>query len=164
MVAKGFTLFYGIDYQEIFALLAKLNTIRVLLYVVANLDWKILKLDIKNAFLNRELEDELFMDTPPCFEDAYGIDTAFKLKNSLCGLKQSPRAWFDRFSKAVKKHGYTQAQCDHTLFKKSEDEKILVLLVYVGDILLTRDDTTEGERMKKVLAKEFEIKDLGPMK
>ena len=64
----------------------------------------------------------------------------------------------------MKKHGYTQAQCDHTLFKKSQDEKILVLLVYVGDILLTRDDTTEGERMKKVLAKEFEIKDLGPMK
>ena len=64
----------------------------------------------------------------------------------------------------MEKHGYTQAQCDHTLFKKSQDEKILVLLVYVGDILLTRDDTTKGDIMKKVLAKEFEIKDLGPMK
>ena len=92
LVAKGFTQSYGIDYQETFAPVAKLITIHVLLSIAANLDLTISQLDIKNAFLNRELAKEVFVDTPPSFKDAYGTDMVFKLKKSLYGLKQSPRA------------------------------------------------------------------------
>ena len=103
---KGFTQSYGIDYQETFAPIATLNTIHVLLYVATNINWKISQLDVNNAFLNGELEKESFMDTHR-FENVYGIDIVFKLKRSLYGLKQSPIALFDCFSKTAKKYGYT---------------------------------------------------------
>ena len=85
-----------------------------------------------------------------------------KLKKSLYGLKQSPRAWFGRFTKAIIQNGYTQCQVDHTLFVRfSSDKRIAILIVYVDDIILTGDYKEEMERLKDFLSKEFEIKDLG---
>ena len=88
-----------------------------------------------------------------------------KLKKSLYGLKQSPRAWFDRFNKTVKKYGYSQCQADHTLFiKHSTKGKLAILIVYVDDIILTGDYEDELIKLKTLLAKEFETKDLGSLK
>ena len=101
LVAKGFTQTYGIDYQETFAPVAKLNTIRVLLSLAANLDWPLQQLDVKNAFLNGDLAEEVYMELPPGF-DKEGRGLVCKLKKSLYGLKQSPRVWFDRFSRAIR--------------------------------------------------------------
>ncbi|RVW31427.1 Retrovirus-related Pol polyprotein from transposon RE1 [Vitis vinifera] len=121
LVAKGFTQTYDIDYTETFAPVAKLNTIRVLLSLVANLDRPLLQFDIKNAFLNGELEEEVFMMLPP------------------------------RFCKEEKE-------------TRSNDGRTTILIVYVDDIILTGDDTGEVERLKKVLATEFKVKDLGQMR
>ncbi|CAJ2671969.1 unnamed protein product [Trifolium pratense] len=104
LVAKGFTQTYGIDYSETFALVAKLNTVRILLSVAANLDWPLHQLDVKNAFLNGDLEEEVYMDIPPGFEDRFGSNVC-KLNKSLYGLKQSPRAWFEKFTQSMKKQG-----------------------------------------------------------
>ncbi|RVW42182.1 Retrovirus-related Pol polyprotein from transposon RE1 [Vitis vinifera] len=165
LVAKGFTRTYGIDYIETFAPVAKLNTIRVLLSLAANLDWPLRQFDIKNAFLNGELEEEVFMMLPPGFCKEEEETRVCKLKKSLYGLKQLPRAWFDRFAKVIKNQGYQQGQSDHTIFfKQSNDGRITMLIVYVDDIILTGDDTGEVERLKKVLATEFEVKDLGQMR
>ncbi|RVW93958.1 Retrovirus-related Pol polyprotein from transposon RE1 [Vitis vinifera] len=123
---------YGIDYQETFAPVAKLNTIQVLFYLAANQDWPLHQLDVKNAFLNGNLEEEVYMEIPSELETSFNNNRVCKLKKSLYGLKKSPRAWFDRFAKSVTKQGYTQ--CDY-------EEELL--------------------GMKKHLAKEFEIKDLG---
>ena len=83
----------------------------------------------------------------------------------MYGLKQSPRACFDRFAKVVKLQGYVQSQADHSMFyKHSSERRVIVLIVYVDDIILTGDDVVELDRLKKVLAHEFEIKDLGPLK
>ncbi|KAK4254159.1 hypothetical protein QN277_020331 [Acacia crassicarpa] len=163
LVAKGFTQIYGEDYTETFAPVAKLNTIRILLSIAVNLDWGLHQLDVKNAFLNGELKEEVYMKLPPGFPGKKPNQVC-KLKRSLYGLKQSPRAWFDRFTRVMKKHGFTQGQSDHTLFVKHYNGKMTILTVYVDDIILTGDDEVEINQIKKALAREFQIKDLGEMK
>ncbi|RVW26631.1 Retrovirus-related Pol polyprotein from transposon RE1 [Vitis vinifera] len=165
LVARGFTQSYGIDYQETFAPVAKLNTIRILLSLAVNQDWCLQQLDIKNAFLNGDLEEEVYMEIPPGFEGSMAKNQVCKLQKSLYGLKQSPRAWFDRFTKAVLKLGYKQGQTDHTLFvKKSHAGKMAILIVYVDDIILSGNDMEELQNLKKYLSEEFEVKDLGNLK
>ena len=99
------------------------------------------QLDVKNAFLNGELEEEVYMSLPPDFEENKKGKMVCKLKKSLYSLKQSPRAWFERFSKVIKSHGYSQGQTDHTLFvKHSSNKRVAVVTVYVDDMILTGDD------------------------
>ena len=129
---------------QTFAPVAKLNTVRILLSIAANSDWPLHQLDVKNSFLNGELEEEVYMNQPPGFEERLGSQTVCKLKKSLYGLRQSPRAWFDRFSTVIKNLGYFQSQADNTLFvKHSEDKKITILIVYVDDIIVTGDNFEE---------------------
>ena len=120
--------------------------------------------DVKNAFLHRDLEEEVFMEIPPGFEHGDGKNQVCKLKKALYGLKQSSRAWFGRFSKAMLSMGYHQSRGDHTLFIKHTGEKVIVLPVYVDDIVVTRNDTIEQGRLKQNLAREFEIKNLGQLR
>ena len=163
LVARGFTQTYGLDYEETFAPVAKLNTVRVLLSLAVNLDWPLLQFDVKNAFLNGELEEEVFMQLPPGFDNSGG--KVCRLKKAIYGLKQSPRAWFGRFTKAMKDQDYTQAQSDHTMFyKHCPGGKMAILIVYVDDIVMTGSDEAELSRLKVFLAQQFEIKDLGNLK
>ena len=116
-------------------------------------------------FLNGDLEEEVFTSLSPGFEGKLGPNKVCKLKKSLYGLKQSPRAWFERFGSVVKRCGYYQSQADHNMFyKHNRQGKVAILIVYVDDIVLTGDDNEELERLKKRLAAEFEIKDLGMLK
>ncbi|WJZ84156.1 hypothetical protein VitviT2T_003776 [Vitis vinifera] len=111
LVAKGYTQTYGIDYTETFAPVAKINTVRVLLSLAANLDWPLQKFDVKNAFLHGELSEEVYMDLPPgCMVLEKQCQKVCKLKKSLYGLKQSPRAWFGRFTKSMRAFGYRQSK------------------------------------------------------
>ena len=106
--------------------------------MAANLDWPLHQFDIKNVFLNGELEEEVFMMLPPRFYKEEEETRVCKLKKSLYGLKQSPRAWFDRFAKVIKNPGYQQGQSDHTmLFKQSNDGRMTILIVYVDALEIT---------------------------
>lgn len=128
------------------------------------MDWELHQLDVKNAFLNGELEEEVYMVQPPGFEEK-SPKIVCKLKKSLYGLKQSPWAWFNRFSKVVKGLGYIQGQTDHTLFiKHSGKGEITILIVYVDDIIVTDNNSMEITLIKGLLSKEFEIKDLGTLR
>ena len=164
LVAKGYTQTYGIDYEETFAPVAKANTIRVLLSLACNLDWPLFQLDVKNAFLNGKLEEEVYMDFPPGFETSNNKGKVCRLKKSLYGLKQSPRAWFEKFTSTIRQHGYQQAHADHTLFFKRSKEKISIVIVYVDDIVLTGDDMVELNNIKEKLSYVFEMKDLGHLR
>ena len=143
LVTKGFSQTYGIDYTETFAPLEKLNTIRVLLSLAANLYWLLQQLDIKNVFLNGELEEEVYMTLPLSFSKKGEENKVCKLRKSLYELKQYLRVCFDRFAKVIKGEGYCQGQLDHTMFFKQKDGKKTILIVYVDDIILTRDDVGE---------------------
>ena len=105
------------------------------------------------------------MEIPLGFKGNNDFNKVCKLQKALYGLKQSPRAWFDRFTKVIQMNDYTQWQSDHTLFVKfSTRGKVAILIVYVDDKILTRDYDEEKVSLKNLLAKEFEIKDLGHLK
>ena len=87
LVARGYTQAYGIDYQETFAHVAKLNTIRIMISLAINLDWPLLQYDIKNAFLNGDLKEEIYMDIPPGYDNPTSIGKVCRLKKALYGLK-----------------------------------------------------------------------------
>ena len=163
-MARGFTQSYGIDYQETFAPVAKLNTVQIILSIAVNQDWALYQLDVKNAFLNGYLMGEVYMDVPPGFESNHSRHKVCKLRKSLYGLKQSPRAWLERFTKVLKLDDYSQFQADHTLFVKHlANGRLTILIVYVDDIVVTGNHE-EICHLKYLLSKEFEIKDLGHLR
>jgi len=143
LVAKGYTQRYGVDYQDTFAPVAKINTIRILISIAANRDWPLQQFDVKNAFLNGDLEEEVYMELPPGVNSNLGKGEVCRLKKSLYGLKQSPRAWFGRFSATMKEFGYKQSNSDHTLFIKHNEGRVTALIVYVDDMVMTGDDPRE---------------------
>src|SRR6266542_1019847 len=161
LVAKGYSQTYGIDYDETFAPVVKINTIRAIISIAANKGWSLFQMDVKNAFLHGDLQEEVYMEIPPGFNSHETEGKVCKLMKSLYGLKQSPRAWFGRFSKEVCSLGFRQSNADHTLFFKHRSNKITILVVYVDDIIITGNDDEEMKYLKETLAKIFEVKDLG---
>jgi hypothetical protein len=121
-------------------------------------------MDVKNAFLHGDLQEEVYMSIPPDFEPKESTEKVLHLRRSLYGLKQSPRAWFDRFRQAMLKRGYHQSNADHTLFYKHDNDKVAILIVYVDDIVITGDDLKEIGDLKQHLSQEFEVKDLGHLR
>ncbi|KAH9754441.1 hypothetical protein KPL71_015444 [Citrus sinensis] len=165
LVAKGYTQTYGIDYTDTFAPVAKINTIRILLSLAVNLEWPVQQFDVKNAFLHGDLSEEIYMDLPPgCSGPERLNQKVCKLKKSFYGLKQSPRAWFGKFTKVMVLFGYNQSSSDHTLFIKKRQGKITALIVYVDDMVVTGNDEEERKALQKYLSRDFEMKDLGALK
>ena len=121
-------------------------------------------MDVKNAFLNETLEEKVYMDLPPGFKGELGSNKVCRLLMPLYELKQSPRTQFERFTKTIRNFGFIQGQADHTLFYKHSGGKTSILIVYNDDIILTRDNSEELSELKKVLAREFEVKDLGQIR
>ncbi|KAJ0845734.1 putative RNA-directed DNA polymerase [Helianthus annuus] len=143
LVAKGYTQAYGIDYSETFSPVAKIDTIRVLFSIAANKGWPLHQFDVKNAFLHGELNEEVYMDAPPGFNENFKAGETCRLKKSLYGLKQSPRAWFGRFTLAMKKYGFKQSNSNHTFFFKRRGSLVTCLIIYVDDMILTGNDEEE---------------------
>nr|GEY18059.1 putative reverse transcriptase, RNA-dependent DNA polymerase [Tanacetum cinerariifolium] len=130
----------------------------------ANKRWPLHQFDVTNAFLHGELKKEVYMDPPPEFVESSNPREVCRLKKSLYGLKQSPRAWFGRFTLAMRKYGFKQSNSDHTLFLKWKGKLVTCLIIYVDDMIITGNDEEEMTRLRTNLFKEFEMNDLGRLK
>ena len=164
LVAKGYTQSYGIDYGETFAPVAKLNTLRFLTALATSMDRVLLQFDVKNAFLHGDLCEEVYMQLPPGYYREERGMKVYKLKKALYQLKQSPRAWFGKFSCRMKELGHLQSNGDHTLFLKHHDGKVSILLVYVENIIITGNDEFGVSSLSSKLAKAVEIRPLGRLR
>ena len=163
LVTKGCTQTYGVDYQETFALVAKTNIVRILLPLATNYNWDLQQFDVQYAFLLGDLDEESYTEIPLGFGRNIVANQVCKLTKVLYGLKQSPKAWFGRFSKVMIEMGYRQSQGDHTLFvKHSNSWGVTALLVYVDDIIITGNYQKERQVLKHYLAKG--IRDQGTRK
>ncbi|WZY94082.1 hypothetical protein YC2023_066411 [Brassica napus] len=164
LVARGFTQTYGEDYIDTFAPVAKLHTIRIVLSIATNLEWDLWQMDVKNAFLQGELEDEVYMHPPPGLEHLVKPGNVLRLKKAIYGLKQSPRAWYRKLSTTLNGRGFRKSELDHTLFTLTGPSGSIVILVYVDDLIITGSDKAGIQATKEFLKSVFDIKDLGEMK
>ena len=164
LVARGFTQEYGIDYEETFSLVARLSSVMTLIAVSAARKWPLFQMDVKNAFLNGELSEEVYMKLPLgyCHPPRFP-HRVFRLRRTLYRLKQAPRAWFAKFNSTISQHGFSDSSSDTTLFLRRFGHGITILLLYVDDMIIAGDDMQGIQDLKNFLGRQFEMKDLGPL-
>lgn len=153
----------GVDYKETFAPVVKMTTVRILLEISAAKGWELFQMDVHNAFLHGDLDDEVYMKLPPGFT-ASSPNKVCKLRKSLYGLRQAPRCWFAKLSTALKEFGFQQNYSDYSLFTLKKGSSIIYVLVYVDDLIIGGNDSTLITHFKEYLNRKFHMKDLGILK
>ena len=146
-----------VDYDETFGPVARMKSIRILLILACYLKFKLQQMDVKTAFLNRLLQEDVYVAQPKGFINPHFLDHVLYLKKALYGLKQASRAWYDQLTQYLVSHGFTRGKADQTLFIKKEDGELIVAHVYVDDIIfgLTKDKLAHG--FSKLMQAEFEM-------
>ncbi|KAL4323895.1 hypothetical protein GQ457_11G003570 [Hibiscus cannabinus] len=165
LVAKGFTQVEGVDYTYTFSPVAKMTSFKLLLALAAVNDWRMLQLDVNNAFLNGMLDEKVYMKLPLGYmTEVSGDNLVCKLHKSIYGLKQASRQWFHAFSQVVLRFGFSQSPHEHSLFVKGSGDSMVALLVYVDDIILAGKDLKLLAEVQTFLQSNFKLKELGNLK
>ena len=162
LVAKGYTQRMGIDYDEIFAPVTRFSTLRILLSIAAVNDLEIQQVDIKTAFLNGQLEEEVYMEQPEGYKKDPNL--VCRLKKALYGLKQAPRAWFFCLFNHLKKLNFAQASADPGLYMKQTKSGSIYILVYVDDLLLFGSNIKDIRDTISFLEKVFDTRNMGEVR
>jgi hypothetical protein len=162
LIACEFSQKEGIDYEETFTPVARYTSIRTIISHAAKMKWKLHQMDVKTSFLNGVIEEEVYIEQPQGFEVEDRKSHVCKLKKALYGLKQAPRAWYGRIDRFLTSLGFTKSKEDYNLYFKVMNDELVILLLYVDDLFLTREENLIIE-CKKKLTSEFEMKDLGLM-
>ncbi|KAJ9535780.1 hypothetical protein OSB04_un001068 [Centaurea solstitialis] len=161
LVAKGFTQTHGIDYDETFSPVAMLKSIRILMAISAYFDYEIWQMDVKTAFLNGKLTEDVYMQQPEGFVDPKNPNKVCKLLKSIYGLKQASRSWNLHFDERIKEFGFAKSEFEPCVYTKFSGSIVTFLVLYVDDILLIGNDIPTLQSVKAWLSKCFQMKDLG---
>ncbi|GJY80588.1 retrovirus-related pol polyprotein from transposon TNT 1-94 [Tanacetum coccineum] len=163
LVAQGYNQQEGIDYDETYAPVARLESIRILLAYACTLDFKLFQMDVKSAFLNGFINEEVYVAQPPGFIDFEKPDHVYKLKKALYGLKQAPKAWYDRLKAFLIKHEYKMGMVDNTLFTKKKSSNLIIVQIYVDDIIFGSTCQDMCDEFAKIMHDEFEMSMMGEL-
>ncbi|GJV53111.1 retrotransposon protein, putative, ty1-copia subclass [Tanacetum coccineum] len=161
LVAKGFTKTYRVDYEETFSPVVDIRAIRILIAISALYDYEIWQMDVKTAFLNGYLNEEVYMEQPEGFVNPKYPNRVCKLKRSIYGLKQASRQWNKRFDDEIKKFGFSQNADEPCVYLKASGSNVTFLILYVDDILIMGNSIPMLQDVKSYLGKCFAMKDLG---
>jgi hypothetical protein len=161
-VARGFTQVEGIDYAETFAPVSRYTSIRTIISLTAFMRWRLHQMDVKTTFLNGEIEEEVYIEQPDGFVIHEKESHVCTLKKALCGLKQAPRAWYEKIDEYLMSLGFSKSVVDPNIYYNIVGDECLILVLYVDDLFLTDSEILIVE-CKRALASEFEMKDLGMM-
>ncbi|GJS17702.1 retrotransposon protein, putative, ty1-copia subclass [Tanacetum coccineum] len=161
LVAKGYTQLYGVDYEETFSPVADIRAIRILISIAAFYDYEIWQIDVKTAFLNGHLDEDIYMVQPEGFVDPKHPRKVCKLQRSIYGLKQASRSWNKRFDEEIKRFGFTQNLDEPCVYQKASGSNVTFLILYVDDIIIMGNHIPSLQSVKDYLGKCFAMKDLG---
>jgi hypothetical protein len=152
LVCKGYAQVEGIDFEETFAPVARLEAIRMFLAFASFKNFKVYQMDVKSTFLNGYLEEEVYIEQPEGFLLSENEDYVCRLKKALYGLKQAPRAWYSRLDKYLQQQGFKRGTTDSNLYIKIDNAEMLIIVVYVDDIIFGSND----DRMSQKFAEEMQ--------
>ncbi|GJQ91767.1 retrovirus-related pol polyprotein from transposon TNT 1-94 [Tanacetum coccineum] len=161
LVAKGFRQEEGLDFEESFAPVARLEAIRIFIANAASKNMTVYQMDVKTAFLNGELKEEVYVHQPEGFVDPEHPHHVYRLKKALYGLKQAPRAWYDTLSKFLLAQGFSKGVVDPTLFIRKIGKHTLHVQIYVDDIIFASTDPKDCDRFSNEMSSKFQMSMMG---
>ncbi|GJR89862.1 putative ribonuclease H-like domain-containing protein [Tanacetum coccineum] len=163
LVAQGHTQEEGIDYDEVFAPVARIKAIRLFLAYASFKDFVVYQMDVKSAFLYGKIEEEVYVCQPPSFEDPHFPDKVYKVEKALYGLHQAPRAWYETLSTYLLENGFHRGQIDKTLFIKRHKDDILLVQVYVDDIIFGSTKKQMSNEFETLMHDKFQMSSMGEL-
>ncbi|XP_010501854.1 PREDICTED: uncharacterized protein LOC104779171 [Camelina sativa] len=163
LVGLGNNQIEGEDYKETFALVVHMTTVRTLLRLVAAKNWEVYQMDVHNAFLHGDLDEEVYIKLPPRFRHSHP-GKVWRLHKSLYGLEQAPRCWFKKLSDSLLRFGFFQSYEDYSLFSYTRNKIEICVLIYVDDPMICGNDGYMLKKFKDYLSRCFSMKDLGKLK
>ncbi|GJT25081.1 retrovirus-related pol polyprotein from transposon TNT 1-94 [Tanacetum coccineum] len=161
LVARGYRQEEGIDFEESFAPVARLEAIRIFLAFAAHMNMVIYQMDVKTAFLNGNLREEVYVSQPDGFVDPDKPNYVYKLKKALYGLKQAPRAWYDMLSSFLISNDFSKGSVDPTMFIRREGKELLLVQIYVDDIIFAASTPELCDLFAKIMCSKFKMSMMG---
>jgi len=161
LMAKGYAQIQGVDYDEVFAPVARLETVRLLLALAAQGEWEVHHMDVKSAFLNGDLIEEVYVHHPPGFASSSAAGRVLKLKKALYGLKQAPRAWNSRLDQELVKLGFRRSEEERVVYRRGTGASLLLVGVYVDDLIICGPNSKSIVDFKQQMMNSFNMSDLG---
>ncbi|GJZ79991.1 putative ribonuclease H-like domain-containing protein [Tanacetum coccineum] len=163
LVAQGHTQEEGIDYDEVFAPVARIEAIRIFLAYASYMGFMVYQMDVKSAFLYGQIEEEVYVCQPPGFEDPDHPNKVYKVVKALYGLHQAPRAWYDTLATYLLSNGFQRGQIDQTLFIKRHKGHILLVQIYVDDIIFGSTKKELCDEFEKLMKDKFQMSSMGEL-